>query len=88
MDTVGGAGEGEPDGSDAEPEITSACRAVRDLLQAEECLIKLLGAQGMLDSRATGVLAAIDQLKAEAQRAQQRAAGSWAATRQGHPVGR
>jgi hypothetical protein len=69
-----------------EPEITSACRAVRNLLQAQENLIEVLSAQGMLDSRATGVLAAIDQLKAEADHAQQRAAGAWAAT-QGHPVG-
>jgi len=71
-----------------EPEITSACRAVRNLLQAQESLIEVLSAQGMLDDRATGVLAAIDQLKAKAEHAQQRAAGTWAASRRGHPVGR
>ncbi|RSM53729.1 hypothetical protein DMB66_38680 [Actinoplanes sp. ATCC 53533] len=99
MDEAGGAAEnGRYDGgtercdggterSDggAEPEITSACRAVRNLLQAQESLIEVLSAQGMLDDRATGVLAAIDQLKAEAEHARQRAAGAWAAT---HPVGR
>jgi hypothetical protein len=57
-----------------EAEIASVCRAVSDLLQAQECLIESLSAQGMLDSRATGVLAAIDQLKAEAREAGQRAA--------------
>jgi len=71
MDQVGGADEN----GDTEPEITSACRAVRNLLQAQESLIEVLSAQGMLDSRASGVLAAIDQLKAEAEHARQRAAG-------------
>ncbi|GIM63860.1 hypothetical protein Aau02nite_06790 [Amorphoplanes auranticolor] len=48
------------------PELSSLCRAVRDLLEAQERLIATLNARGMLDSRASGVLAALDQLKAEA----------------------
>jgi hypothetical protein len=67
-----------------EAEIASVCRAVHDLLQAQECLIETLGEHGLLDSRATGVLAAIDQLKAEAQAAEQRVAGAWRTARAEH----
>jgi hypothetical protein len=67
-----------------EAEIASVCRAVGDLLQAQERLIESLSAQGMLDSRATGVLAAIDQLKAEAREAGQRAVTARDPARAGH----
>ena len=67
-----------------ESEIASVCRAVSDLLQAQEVLIETLSARGLLDSRATGVLAAIDQLKAEAHEAQQRAGAPRATARAGH----
>jgi hypothetical protein len=87
MNQAGGAAENARHDGGIEPEIASACRAVRNLLQAQESLIEVLSAQGMLDSRATGVLAAIDQLKAEAEHAQLRATDIWAAA-QGHPVGR
>ena len=61
---------GEPAGpAGCEADIASVCRAVSELLQAQESLIEALSARGMLDSRATGVLAAIDQLKAEARTA-------------------
>ncbi|MFI7542002.1 hypothetical protein [Actinoplanes sp. NPDC049599] len=69
MDDGGGAAGP----ADREAEIVSVCQAVSDLLQAQEILIETLRAQGMLDSRATGVLAAIDQLKAEAEHTRQRA---------------
>lgn len=88
MDTGGSAGGDGRDGSDTEPEFTAACRAVRNLLQAQRTLIEALSTHGMLDARATGVLAAIDQLKAEAQQAHQRATDSRADSRQDHPVGR
>jgi hypothetical protein len=50
---------------DVGPELSSLCRAVRDLLEAQERLIAALNARGVLDFRASGVLAALDQLKAE-----------------------
>ena len=83
MDEAGGAAENGRYDDGTEPEITSACRAVRNLLEAQESLIEVLSAQGMLDSRATGVLAAIDQLKAKAEHAQQRSAGTWSAAQAG-----
>jgi hypothetical protein len=70
--------------ADREAEIAAVCRAVGDLLRAQEILIETLSAQGLLDSRATGVLAAIDQLKAEANEARQRAAGARNIARAGH----
>ena len=54
---------------DVGPDLSSLCRAVCDLLEAQETLIAALDARGLLDSRASGVLAALDQLKAEADEA-------------------
>jgi hypothetical protein len=65
---------------DVGPELSLLCRAVRDLLEAQESLIAALDARGMLDSRASGVLAGLDQLKAETDETR-RIADS-------HPVGR
>jgi hypothetical protein len=77
----GGAGAGP---ADREAEIAAVCRAVSDLLQAQECLIETLSAQGLLDSRATGVLAAIDQLQAEMNEAERRAVAVRETPRAGH----
>jgi hypothetical protein len=65
---------------DVGPELSSLCHAVRDLLEAQERLISALNARGMLDSRASGVLAALDQLKAETDETRRLA--------DTHPVGR
>jgi hypothetical protein len=79
MDHVG-ADAGHEERDDTGPELAAVRRAVHDLLQAQESLIEALSARGMLDARAPGVLAAIDQLKAEIHHT--RTAG----TRDGHPV--
>jgi len=71
-----------------ETEIASVCRAVSDLLRAQECMLESLSASGMLDARATGVLAAIDQLTAEACEAEQRLASTWDTARAGHDLHR
>ncbi|GAA3340690.1 hypothetical protein GCM10020358_29210 [Amorphoplanes nipponensis] len=54
--------------------LGAVCQAVGELLRAQECLIESLRAQGLLDARASGVLAAIDQLLAETDDAARRAA--------------
>jgi hypothetical protein len=70
---------------DVGPDLRSLCRAVRDLVEAQQALIKALTARGILDARASGMLARLDQLKAEADEARKLAADTWAAT---HPVSR
>ena len=64
---------------DARPDIDALCRAVRDLIEAQQRLIGALSAQGILDARASGMLARLDQLKAEADEARKLAT---------HPVSR
>jgi hypothetical protein len=54
--------------------LGAVCQAVGDLLRAQECLIEGLRAQGLLDARASGVLAAIDQMLAVTDEAGRRAA--------------
>jgi len=51
-------------------------------------MLESLSASGMLDARATGVLAAIDQLTAEAREAEQRLASTWDTARAGHDLHR
>ncbi|MEU8615723.1 hypothetical protein AB0C29_47865 [Actinoplanes sp. NPDC048791] len=51
---------------DVGPDLSSLCRAVRDLVEAQQSLIEALSARGLLDARASGMLARLDQLKAEA----------------------
>ena len=64
---------------DVGPELSSLCRAVRDLVEAQQSLIEALSARGILDARASGMLARLDQLKAETDEARKLAA---------HPVSR
>jgi len=65
---------------DVGPDLSSLCRAVRDLVEAQQTLIEALSARGLLDARASGMLARLDQLKAEADEARKLAAT--------HPVSR
>ncbi|MGW4946557.1 hypothetical protein ACWEOZ_33790 [Actinoplanes sp. NPDC004185] len=64
---------------DVGPDLDALCRAVRDLVEAQQRLIEALSARGILDDRASGMLAHLDQLKAEADEARRLAT---------HPVSR
>jgi hypothetical protein len=64
---------------DAGPDLDSLCRAVGDLVEAQQRLIETLSARGILDARASGMLARLDQLKAETDEARRFAT---------HPVSR